>query len=1290
MATATSRGRKLSKPRQSLAILEASALVSAVVLLAWLALWFIHQRAQGLRVEAHHLGHEDLAAAEAPFPAADVRTLLDSADEGHQAASAADGLLDAARAACSRPGGPVLLYVSAPTLDAGPEPELGSTTLRAFLEEIVKAAKCDVVLALDLAQVDSDRDLGVYANAPYRGLVDVVESIEPGEHAVYVLTSAAPGQKSWGSEALGRSAFAHFLREGLAGEARGWDATEILGRVTVEGLHRYVHQHVSRWARDHRRAVQTPLIARIGEARRPIALAFVPRPAAPEKVEEPAPPPRPPAEAPKEAAKGEPAAKPEPPPVEPRVALLNDLLEEWKRHDALLDRSPPPYRSQPAGFRSYQASLVRAERRLRAAWSDPASIEVVREDVRTASRGREEVESALKEAEERARSFPFRPAGGDEEGRRAVTDALLFLTDTAPADRALYAPPPPAEAPKADAGAKPDAGPKPPSPARPDPPRALADAVPHGFPERYLELQLPAWSLRFARDFEVPDHFRDERRSAILHRLVEVRARAEEALAADRRGLDWIRPAIAKGDDERRRLQDRVFAPDQATDEAGKELLESIPILGRSHYEPASRAIQAYKEGRATWERVAAELPDLAEWAVRARARRPEDRSLEDSPLPADVSQALDDAEALAQALDRPIPTGGDFAQAVQGRLEVLSEASRKARTSLAALEKGLHDSARSEGRDWTAIDAALGTPWLPAESRRSLLQALVRRAERVRVEPERSTIDADEVRPADPGFWSVAGGLAALDERLREIAGGASPADAGAALVTQAWEAAKGAPGSPDSVDAAVPAFWKYAEHAARLRERARVDRSRRLGGEPKKPEDLHASLQADDRAIRLMGRGELRSDARAADGLVDAWDRLARLRTLVFHAERLQQDFVASAPSAVQEAVALARGLGVQEPRDPFVGGGSLALRTDPAAGSPLKIGDDGLAELRLGVAPPDEGREGRVPAGRAFVGLASPPEGLRVQDARRTPAASPPGALREVGPGADSSLGDLVVRQVDPAINADTYELRAMAFYRGRVDQRAAVPLTVVPRAYAELVKLQISHDLDELRSRFGDKTAALIEDQFKFHPGEGAMHRGKSASYRLNFTNVTFRDLTLFYRRTLADPGGAEPEIPVDEEEKSLVLPAGKTLSLPGVVTSAQAAIDKPRDLRVAWRLLEKKEPMKPLSVRFRQVDVERYMEFRPSIGVAEHDGVPQECFVVQFVRKSNDPVREPILGREISGMINGIKTSFAPSQLIMPGKSFTMTQPRTPPGAIKFTWSAEIENDRLQPREFNGP
>src|SRR5690606_15471975 len=60
------------------------------------------------------------------------------------------------------------------------------------------------------------------------------------------------------SEGDCRSIFAHYVARGLSGAASGWDPER--DGVTVHGLARYVREHVARWATDHRRAVQTPIL----------------------------------------------------------------------------------------------------------------------------------------------------------------------------------------------------------------------------------------------------------------------------------------------------------------------------------------------------------------------------------------------------------------------------------------------------------------------------------------------------------------------------------------------------------------------------------------------------------------------------------------------------------------------------------------------------------------------------------------------------------------------------------------------------------------------------------------------------------------------------------------------------------------------------------------------------------------------------------------------------------------------------------------------------------------------
>src|SRR5262249_30395509 len=80
----------------------------------------------------------------------------------------------------------------------------------------------------------------------------------------WVLCSCARDQKPLPAEPWGRSAFAHFLAEGLAGAADGWAADggghATNGSVTLGGLAAFVNHKVDDWAWYTRGARQTPLL----------------------------------------------------------------------------------------------------------------------------------------------------------------------------------------------------------------------------------------------------------------------------------------------------------------------------------------------------------------------------------------------------------------------------------------------------------------------------------------------------------------------------------------------------------------------------------------------------------------------------------------------------------------------------------------------------------------------------------------------------------------------------------------------------------------------------------------------------------------------------------------------------------------------------------------------------------------------------------------------------------------------------------------------------------------------
>src|SRR5271157_1911844 len=240
MATATSP--RLTKPRISALILEGTALSVSLVLVLWLLLWFMRQSAGSGQIEAFFVPPEGALAEEAPYQSTDVRRLRGSSTSERHWETKPSELLDNVGGIISQGGQAVVIYVNAPVIATDRGGGGGQASLESVISLIKKVAsesRRDVVLALDLAQVDSDRELGVFGNSPYQDLTEQMRGISVGQRSILVLTSCAPAQKSWSADGLGQSAFSYYLRKGLEGDAREWDGSS-RERVTATGLHRYV------------------------------------------------------------------------------------------------------------------------------------------------------------------------------------------------------------------------------------------------------------------------------------------------------------------------------------------------------------------------------------------------------------------------------------------------------------------------------------------------------------------------------------------------------------------------------------------------------------------------------------------------------------------------------------------------------------------------------------------------------------------------------------------------------------------------------------------------------------------------------------------------------------------------------------------------------------------------------------------------------------------------------------------------------------------------------------------
>ena len=843
---------RLTKSRISALILESTAATVALVLVLWLLLWFIWQVPGPAQIEAFFVTPEIAFAEEVPYQSADVRFLRGSPTlDGHWEAKSSE-LLDALKGIIDRGGPVVVIYVNEPVVATDPGAGGGEASIESvisLIKTIASDSQRDVILALDLAQVDSDRDLGIFGNSPYQGLAERMRDLPVGDRSILILTSCAPAQKSWGADGLGQSAFSYYLRKGMEGGARGWDGSG--EGITAEGLHRYVRAHVSAWAKKNCRAIQTPMLIPVGKSVRKVSLSTLPPIVASRDlaVEKPGFGTSAPSNAPeaKGHAKGNPAAKgkekPEPsePELSPRETLLRDLLNEWKEHDRLRKHDPPPYRHFPGAWRYYQSTLIQAERRLRAAWLDSDRINPSREALQGALAQRTAIEELLERQGNDEMKFPFHPGMNVKEGKREIDKALAYLTGIAMGGGA------------AGKGGVPTA------------PSCLLDVAEGDYPRNFLELQLPVWACRFTDTFRRPDYFKNDHRAGQLSRLVDERSKAEQALAIDRRGTRYVRALIESGDRDRRQLQDDLFAVsgEPGGAHAGR-FADQINRVAAS-YDAALGVIKAFQEARGVLEEIAAELPDLADWSIRSRSHAlAGDRTISDEPLPPSVEDVFEGVRHLIQVLDQGTPGDQGETSLIEplrrwsGELKNLTQPARQA---LEALDSEFEERTRPDlVNDWVACDLALRTPLLRLDRRRVLLARVLETNEEVQVgPPDQSMTGPATEYPHDPGFWARAAGLADLDLALHQVSRGVGREQDPQSLRLNQIRSLI-APSTEDRQGAAA-LFESFSDISRDTRQRrgAAVVQPHRPRDGDRRPEEIEQKLRLEDRATRFLTAGEI-----------------------------------------------------------------------------------------------------------------------------------------------------------------------------------------------------------------------------------------------------------------------------------------------------------------------------------------------------------------------------------------------------------------------------------------------
>ncbi len=1305
---------RLTKPRLAGVILEATAATISIVLVLWLLIWFITRLGPKDRIEAYYVPASELGAPdeEEAFQSADVRRLRAAGPSDEEPKLRRVELGDEVVKKVRGGSGPVVIYVSAPVVDHGtkaghPDP------IADLIGRLAKESTRDVVLALDIAQVDSDRDLGIFGNSPFGRVEEAVQRVSGTTRGrLFVMTSAAAAQKSWSSEALRQSIFAYYLGEGLAEGAKGWGGAAP-DEINVEGLYQYVSQHVRWWARTYRESVQTPMLLTAGSddgAASTVRLRAVPRggqasvqltKAAPGDRED-APvatgagsSPHEGKEKGKEKEKVNEKAAPAESSAETRPRTREDQLErlvgEWKLHQEIRDKQP--YSEFPVLWKTYQDALLRAERILRIYWRDEPSVLDRRFGVALSSAQdwRSKLDQELRSRASDWKKFPFRPMKGARDGEKELAAALKVLKIEPPAW--LDLPPTPAPA-----DGKPAAKDKEGAPAGADSTPLALRAGPGVVTPPYLELQLPSWAYRFTQAFGCDGYFEDSGRAALLRSLVECRFDAELALHTDPRGMPWIEHLIEKGDRKRRALQDQLFGlPREASNDDRRSYRERVDEV-QSDYGEALERISSYHQARGTFEQAACDLPYYGDWAIRGaamEAARPQVHggaasASTESHLPRSLEEALDRLGDLADTLKPPRAAGAaDDPLADNRRINRMKDATRRLQESMGALDlefrRASDQLAADDSLNWVRLDAALRVPLVPADRRREILHRLLSLPEsggdptrEKEEDPER-----DDAR-LDPGFWVRAVGFAQLDLALRRPG---RPSDEEETdkdriqnLLGEVQPAGKG--GTRDALKSVRRINEAASKARAKVREQLQSASSNR---------DLYEAerlLREQDARVRGLIAVEL-EDRELPDvkKVVADYRTLGEYLCLNFHLRRLQEDY-ARIPALLTDEIKSRRArLSIPEPEPASVRAGRLKLALDPKD-EPVKVGENFKAGFTVRLeSPEDEAPGGGLPDGKAFVGLAGTPKGLKVESA---PGLDVPGRLVQVPLNKGTWKDTFQLTQIDyainPAPNKDRLQFNATAFYRGRDDLAAPIQIAVLPHREDNPFEVIIVEDHDRLRSRHPGYDFRTMKNQFELHPGKGYLRKGEDLYYELHLRNRLAVPATLTYRILVTEEGKQPPQ---EKKKENVTFEPGKTTLLTsGTIPATSVAGGRQPKLLVELALVESKKTIQALAVDFMEAQFDDYIEvlpdFNPNFDPKEPDRPIGPYFVIKVKRKSEDPVTEPINTEDLKckitmlGRIHEFSARDAPNAKLWiepdRGHEFFYSYGEAKP---EVTWSVEV-------------
>ncbi|MCI0681409.1 MAG: hypothetical protein L0Y71_04830 [Gemmataceae bacterium] len=214
--------------------------------------------------------HDDPLYPSHAVALADEEAILQHFPNGQHGrqSQARDNLESEFRKLAKHKKGPVVVHLSCQARTHGGEvyllpsdasPDRPATWLKLY-DMLLHLTKCEVeekLLLLDIAHPLVDTRLGLVYDDVAEGVRKTLDKLPPS--SLLILCACGPGQTSLTSKSLGRSVFAHFVDQGLRGDADNWGpAAQEDKRVYAKELAAYVRHQTERWADINRGKKQTP------------------------------------------------------------------------------------------------------------------------------------------------------------------------------------------------------------------------------------------------------------------------------------------------------------------------------------------------------------------------------------------------------------------------------------------------------------------------------------------------------------------------------------------------------------------------------------------------------------------------------------------------------------------------------------------------------------------------------------------------------------------------------------------------------------------------------------------------------------------------------------------------------------------------------------------------------------------------------------------------------------------------------------------------------------------------